>query len=527
MKKTILSIGFKIVNKKMKLNSNDLEEEEEEQLILVHTDLSKAEIDFSNFTNLKEIYLGNNNLEKIPDSVCLYNKIERLTYNENLLVSLPSHFLNLNNLKLLNLCNNSIETIPSEIFRLESLEKLDLGMNCIKEIRFDLRNLNKLKVLNLYNNSIEIIPIEIFNLESLEELDLGMNHIKDVQFEIRNLKNLKKLYLNDNQIEELSEIFNLESLEELHLKNNNIKYVQVEIRNLKNLKQLYLHDNQIEELPESIGELINLEKIVILRNKLITLPASIQYLVNLQELNIYKNNIMTLPSEMIELRKLERFIYDSNIDDIKTLPRNVKRLLLRTARKQNNIYQDSESSQNSGVTRSILKSVQYLLSIPLLFTIEEYRESISKNIYLTEISKSLLLEYIEFDDMMYNKSEIMYNQSDVTFQDILLHLYSRIESHEFKEEIYKIINYELRYSQYVCHVGKFTKLLNCLSGFDEMINITMPDNERIGNIIVKIKKELEIANIYSIDAHRDLSFNILIAEGYDKDVIDLWIENIE
>ena len=39
-----------------------------------------------------------------------------------------------------------------------------------------------------------------------------------------------------------------------------------------------------------------------------------------------------------------------------------------------------------------------------------------------------------------------------------------------------------------CFTGRISRLVNCLNGFTDLVNINIEDNQQIGNIIVIIKK---------------------------------------
>ena len=101
-------------------------------------------IGISIFKNLKELYLSNNQIKKLP------KEISRLK-----------------NLKYLSLFDNQIEELFSKIWNLKKLETLDLSYNKIKKLPKEIGNLKNLKVLNLSYNQIKKLPKEIWNLENL------------------------------------------------------------------------------------------------------------------------------------------------------------------------------------------------------------------------------------------------------------------------------------------------------------------------------------------------------------------------
>jgi hypothetical protein len=72
-----------------------------------------------------------------------------------------------------------------------------------------------------------------------------------------------------------------------------------------------------------------------------------------------------------------------------------------------------------------------------------------------------------------------------------------------------------------------SRLVNCLNGFDELVNIKIADNEQISQIIIAVKNELENENKYDIDLHKEIVIDRLTNMGHDLSVINEWVANIE
>ena len=102
-------------------------------------------------------------------------------------------------------------------------------------------------------------------------------------------------------------------------------------------------------------------------------------------------------------------------------------------------------------------------------------EYILGNSILTETTKRLLIEYME--------DKTVHSTLLITFEELLLHTISRIEINEEKDQILNIMNSEIQDSECKCYVGRISRLVNCLSGFDPLVNIQISDTEQIGNII--------------------------------------------
>ncbi len=103
-------------------------------------------------SQLKWLYLSNNQIVEIPDAITKLSQPKWLY---------PS--------------NNQIVEIPDAITKLSRLSKLDLDNNQIVEIPDEIAQLNNLRQLNLSNNQIVEIPDEIAQLSRLDRLDLNNN----------------------------------------------------------------------------------------------------------------------------------------------------------------------------------------------------------------------------------------------------------------------------------------------------------------------------------------------------------------
>lgn len=200
---------------------------------------------------------ANNNLKKLPTSMDILSKFQRLReldLSNNQIVE-PMlhriHFKSLKNLLELNLSwNKGIGGVSPSIFKDISLQKLNMS-------NVKLKILNKLGCSSLKNidfsyNEISTVPSDVFeSLNNLEILNLGQNNIfylDNVVF--KDLGSLKELYLDFNSIHQLhTKIFeNLVNLRVLNLSYNFLKSING-LENLKNLNSLHLQHNQLEIIP--------------------------------------------------------------------------------------------------------------------------------------------------------------------------------------------------------------------------------------------------------------------------------------
>ena len=72
-----------------------------------------------------------------------------------------------------------------------------------------------------------------------------------------------------------------------------------------------------------------------------------------------------------------------------------------------------------------------------------------------------------------------------------------------------------------------SRLINCLNGFDELVQIEISENEQIGQIIALVREQLEKSNTYNINDHKSKVQQELTNRGYTIDKINEWTEFIE
>ncbi len=217
--------------------------------------------DFDGLTNLRTLYLSNNQFSLLPDG--LFDHLTNLTtlrLNDNQLSSLPEGlFDNLTNLTELDLHDNQLSSLPDGLFdNLTNLTELDLHDNQLSSLPdglFD--NFTKLTEIYLHNNQLSSLPTGLFdNLTALEGLGLINNRLSalpDGLFD--SLTKLTEINLQDNQLSSLpAGLFD----------------------NLTNLAEIYLHNNQLSSLPAGLfGNLTNLAGVYLINNRLSSLPAGL------------------------------------------------------------------------------------------------------------------------------------------------------------------------------------------------------------------------------------------------------------
>jgi hypothetical protein len=158
------------------------------------------------------------------------------------------------------------------------------------------------------------------------------------------------------------------------------------------------------------------------------------------------------------------------------------------------------------------------MSIKPIYILENINEIIINNTFIDNKTKTILFEYINMKDV--------HSILNITFAELLINVLSFIDQHNAKIEIYKVLEQEMNDTICKCFTGRMSRLINCLNGFDNNIVINISNTEQIGNIIILIKDKLIKENNYTIELHKEIVIKELNDRGYEKDIIDEWIEYI-
>ena len=182
-----------------------------------------------------------------------------------------------------------------------------------------------------------------------------------------------------------------------------------------------------------------------------------------------------------------------------------------------NVYNDGQNVHNHNIQESIRTSVNNILKIKP--TITDTTDLILNDTILTNDTKEILMEYKNCKDI--------YSALNITFEELLLYVFNRIEINEHKDEIKGVLNTEMTDSVCKCFTGRMSRLINCLNGFDPLVNIQIAGNEQIGQVIEVIRVNLERENKYEKELHKELVREELRERKYDENVIEEWVSYIE
>ena len=402
------------------------------------------------------------------------------------------------NITSLNISNCNIVSIL-DINNLPMLQTLSCSHNQITDIQ-KLR----LPVLEaLYCNNNKITNIVGLQLHMLQELDCVNNNITNIQGLC--LPMLQELYCSHNQITNIQEL-QLPMLQTLNCTNNNI--IDIQGLQLPTLERLYCYTNKITDIQEL--------QLPMLR----TLYCDNNQITNIQRLQLpmlkvlccSNNNITTL--SLYHTQHLTYIEYHAN--PIEYIAPNLRNIVNRT---RQNIYTDTQNVHNHHIQECIRMSIHNIISIvptldPLLL-----KDYIVKDDIFTETCKQLLLEYID--------DKCLHSTLNITFEDLLLSTLSIINDHINKDEIKRILNDEINDSLCKCYTGRMSRLINCLNGYSDKVNIQISDTEQIGHIIHSVKIELLDKDDYTVTKHKELVKLELLDRQYDVAIVELWISYIE
>ena len=79
----------------------------------------------------------------------------------------------------------------------------------------------------------------------------------------------------------------------------------------------------------------------------------------------------------------------------------------------------------------------------------------------------------------------------------------------------------------MCFTGRLSRLVNCLNGFYDDIEIKIHDNQQIGNIILLVKNKLETYEGIDIELWKQEVEKELIEREYNSEEIEEWLEFID
>ncbi|CAH6420590.1 Hypothetical protein MVR_LOCUS172 [uncultured virus] len=182
-----------------------------------------------------------------------------------------------------------------------------------------------------------------------------------------------------------------------------------------------------------------------------------------------------------------------------------------TRHKAKTVYEDKQNVHDTSVQQSVCDSIKRLCTDPKpAFTIEMLVQA--------DIDADVI-ETIR----VFGRDGTRHSICGLTYVELLGYVWQRIEQHESRSELYRVLQQQVRESCDVCFTGRFNRLLSVLVGFSEDITITISDQAQIAAVILAIKARVDP---YNSNTHADLARTELLDLGYSSEDTQPWLDAI-
>lgn len=294
--------------------------------------------DIGTLTQLKALYLNQNEMEALPESLCRCKELVTISlYDCKLLQTLPKDIGHLAKLTSIDLsfCQ-SLQFLPDSMRELENLKSLDCAYaEKLAHLPSSVAKWKKLESLNLLDcKSLESLPDDIGECSALENLLLaGCKALKSIPKSFGALRNLKEeLSLGSHDhIDRLpAELGNHRQLSCLEIKEwDSLTTVSACIGSLASLKEIYIIDCwNLESLPDVLGGCQQLSCLEILNNSRLThLPKSLCKCRSLTTLRLDQAKAFQELPEMLGACEQLRELQIADCPSLEELPGSLGRCL--------------------------------------------------------------------------------------------------------------------------------------------------------------------------------------------------------
>lgn len=277
--------------------------------------LTEVSIDYNNLTSISypnwphvaSLSCINNALTKIELESYLYN-LRKLDLSYSKIVSLPDNlFTFMPNLDALYLQENQLTRLPPSIDILSKLERLVAFGNAITDVSFEFSQLKSLMHLELHTNNIRQVSSNIWFAPALKVINLCSNFLTEfpsAPISLENLplaRSLEEFSVADNRLaDDIGDVIVLlTELRVLNLSYNRVFDLGDSLRDMNRLVELYLSGNGMTAFPDDIDRCVSLRMLFVNGNKLANIPGELGKNVHLAvfdaQSNVLKYNISNWP----------------------------------------------------------------------------------------------------------------------------------------------------------------------------------------------------------------------------------------
>ena len=318
-----------------------------------------------------------------------------------------------------------------------------------------------LQKINLSGNKITKLTEGCFP-SGLQEINLSYNEITKLPKGCFP-SGLQKINLSYNKITKLTEGYFPSGLQEINLSYNKITKLPKGCFP-HGLQELWLSANKITSLTQGCFP-SGLQILYVNANKITSLtPKCFPF--GLQKLYLGGNGITELPLFLLELRHLDVFFRGNNpIENIHPLVDQWLEKLDEGLGDNNKVYSDSQNIHNSNIQVSFRNSLENLLKdededvIPLIECKQYVIES-------NELDEQVTRELFNYCDDPTKHSVYL-----VRFEEVFRYVITRIVKHSDPNELFGILNAEIKDNIRKCSTEHMTRLVNVLDGYYDDINI--------------------------------------------------------
>jgi len=234
----------------------------------------------------------------------------------------------------------------------------------------------------------------------------------------------------------------------------------------------------------------------------------------LRILHLSNNRMTKLPISLLESKHLDEFNYSSNpIENIHPLVDRWLNRLNGRITSNNKVYTDGQNIHNSSIQKSFRNSLENLLKDQDVLLLNECKKYILE---CKELEEQVTRELLNYCDDATEHSVYL-----IRFEEVFQYVISRIVVHSNSNEMFKILNEEIKDTICKCFTGRITRVVNVLNGYYDDISIQIGSNEQISNIILMLQKKYKgeelVSQVRSAMEERE----------YDNETIEEWLTYVE